>query len=357
VAFSRNGQFLASLKPDSVKVWNLLKANERVALAGHDSGVPSLAFSATDNILASSGKDQRVRIWDLAARRALRTIELDGPVQCLAFSPNGKWLATGDGSVGETVPKTLNVWSMTDARFRKVIAHDLGTGGDQSVTSAAFSPDGKYFAACANGMTLWSVTETSGAAEDIEFTKITHIDGEASLFVTFSPDSQLVMWTDKWDRVRGLDIRANRQIDLPAIMNQGWHGLAFVNDGLAFVGADGALKVWDPRANKLLHSLAEPGEFQSPHIAATPDRAYLAAVQTPETVALWDMRQNQKLFHFRPERSEVWSLAFSPKGTMLAVGLSDGGVAVWDLKRINGALKNLELAWRSDWDDDQPRPN
>jgi WD40 repeat protein len=161
-----------------------------------------------------------------------------------------------------------------------------------------------------------------------------------------------VMWTDKWDRISGWDIQTKRQINVPAIMNQGWHGLAFVHDGLAFVGADGALKIWDPRANKLLHSLGQPGVFQSPHIAATPEGDYLAAVQTPETVALWDMRENKKLFQLRPERSEVWSLAFSPKATKLAVGLSDGGVAVWDLKRINGALKDLELAWRSDWNDE-----
>jgi WD40 repeat protein len=128
-------------------------------------------------------------------------------------------------------------------------------------------------------------------------------------------------------------------------MHQGWHGLAFVQGGVAFVGPDLSVEVWDARSAEKRFSLGEPGEFQSPHIAATSDGRYLAGAHTPETVALWDVVARKRLFLFPPEHSEIWSLAFDPAGTKLAVGLSGGGVAVWDLSEMNRKLEELDLGW------------
>jgi WD40 repeat protein len=348
VAFSQNGQYLASVKLDSVKVWSLLRG-ERTVLPGHDGGVPTLAFKPPGTILTSGGKDQTVRFWDLATRLAAQApLKLAGSVQCAVYSPDGKWLATADESAGDT-PQTLSFWRTSDYQ-RQIVPHELGTEGNYAIVGAAFSPNGEYFAACGSGMQLWRVRNSSD--EGISLERINVSDGRDSLFVAFSPDSRLVAWADDWKHVRVWDIEAKRELNFKTTMHQGWHGFAFVNGGLAFVGPEGALEVWDIGANKRSFSLGEAGEFQSPHIAATPDGNYLAGVHTPETVALWDVRQRRKLFVFRPERSEIWSLAFDSKGTKLAVGLSDGGVAVWDLKRINRALADLELAWRDDWHDE-----
>jgi WD40 repeat protein len=39
----------------------------------------------------------------------------------------------------------------------------------------------------------------------------------------------------------------------------------------------------------------------------------------------------------------VWSLAWSPDGTRLTVGISDGRVAVWDLREVRARLAEFGI--------------
>ena len=62
--------------------------------------VDAVAFSPDGKTLATGGWDDLVRLWDVASGHLRAT--LNGPpnwVRCLAFSPDGKFLASG-GDVG-----------------------------------------------------------------------------------------------------------------------------------------------------------------------------------------------------------------------------------------------------------------
>jgi WD40 repeat protein len=55
------------------------------------------------------------------------------------------------------------------------------------------------------------------------------------------------------------------------------------------------------------------------------------------------MSDRKLLYSFRPEQSEVWSLDWSSDGDRLAVGLSDGGLVVWDLPTVEAELARIGL--------------
>ena len=55
----------------------------------------------------------------------------------------------------------------------------------------------------------------------------------------------------------------------------------------------------------------------------------------------WTWNGGEIAWTFREERGPVWSLAFSPDGRRLAVGLSDGGLAVWNLDRFRALLDEV----------------
>jgi WD40 repeat protein len=55
------------------------------------------------------------------------------------------------------------------------------------------------------------------------------------------------------------------------------------------------------------------------------------------------METREEILALTPEESDIWGLAWSPNGTRLAVGLSDGGLAVWDLDQVRSRLAEFGL--------------
>ena len=85
----------------------------------------------------------------------------------------------------------------------------------QAAYGLAFSPDGKFLAACGNGLTVWRVTEGkkgTGNAPRLSFERMAHLPGHRSLYLCISPDSQLLAWVDHnylvclWDLANGREI-------------------------------------------------------------------------------------------------------------------------------------------------------
>jgi WD40 repeat protein len=81
----------------------------------------------------SGSEDKTVRLWDAATGKALQTLKgHTGSVSSVAFSPDGKQVVSGSGD------KTVQLW---DAATGKALQTLKGHTG--SFSSVAFSPDGK----------------------------------------------------------------------------------------------------------------------------------------------------------------------------------------------------------------------
>src|SRR5688572_7293478 len=101
LAFSPDGRLLAT-GGDNVRLWNPETGEQLAALEGHTEGfgvwgwLRAVAFSPDGKLLASAGADGTVKLWDVAARKEIRTLmeRSDYPALAVAFSPDGKTLAT-----------------------------------------------------------------------------------------------------------------------------------------------------------------------------------------------------------------------------------------------------------------------
>src|SRR5215208_6795513 len=120
-------------------------------LTGHDSEVRDVAFSPDGKLLASASGDKSVRLWDVATGQQ-RGEPLTGhtnSVYKVAFSPDGKLLASASGD------KTVRLW---DVASGKPHGEPL-TGHKGAVMEVAFSPDGELLASAGLDGTvrLWDV--------------------------------------------------------------------------------------------------------------------------------------------------------------------------------------------------------
>jgi serine/threonine protein kinase/WD40 repeat protein len=340
LTLSRDGRTLVSMGYQSVRVWDLAGASERIELAGHVGGVPGLAFGPDGAILASSGKDQTVKLWDPSTGTLVKTLDgLPDVMQPCAFIQDGTTLVAGSyyrGFLRAWDTKHWTVVEEADGKTRQANGPIYGM-------DTARGTRGEYLATSGMRLQVWRVGRADRGA--LVWEPVAEHVSPGSQDVALSPDASLVAHVEGGTAIRVRDLAKDRPLPYsgPSLMF-GWHALAFRSDReLVFIAGDGTAVVWDVVANRLVRTIGAPGQFEAYHSAVSGDGRWLAAQDTPTAVAVVDLQRGEIAFTFREERSPIWSLAWSPDARRLAVGLSDGGLVVWDLERVRTQLKAIGL--------------
>ena len=124
-------------------------------MVGHGGPVRSVAFSPDGKILASGSEDRSVRLWHIATGECAEILhEHTKPVRAVAFSPNGNFLASGSED------QTVRLWDMNTWKCLTIL-NCFGKQDEESnwVWSVAFSPDGQILASAGEDGTirLWDI--------------------------------------------------------------------------------------------------------------------------------------------------------------------------------------------------------
>ncbi len=146
LAWSPEGTWLASGRVD-ITIWDIASKNKFQTLEGHKDFIRDLVFSPDGQYLASACMDKTVRVWDISTGKVLYVLRPQGlviylksgpvvnpislPMSAVAFSPDGKKLATGGAD------RVVRMWDAAKGE----LLHEY-KGHRMSITAVVFSPDG-----------------------------------------------------------------------------------------------------------------------------------------------------------------------------------------------------------------------
>jgi WD40 repeat protein len=324
LAYSPDGKRLAAgfdFPENKVRLWDTTTGKLMAVMEGHKNLVNHLAFSPDGTRLASGSLDQTVWLWDGVTGQKVATLRGHSSfVTSLAFTPDGRHLLSGSAD------GTLRMWDGHTGDLVAVLHGHEGSVG------AAVSPDGRTIASAATDRTirLW---DTEVAARNGV------LGGHKSYVydVAFSPDNEQVA-SAAWDSSARLwDATTGRQTAFLEHRSPFVTSLAFSRDGRTLVTANTSIGsiLWDLATSKLRSTIPEHGQTNRCHqqIALSTDGRILATSQL--SVQLYDMNAKRPLAELTTKQTGVSAslqfgpcVAFSPDGAVLVTGGPD--IHFWD---------------------------
>ena len=305
--------------------WDQTEGGQLHTFTGHSNLVYCLAFSPDGRLLASGGWDGELFLWDVPGRVRLSHFKPGGgELRSIAISSDGGLMAVGTQS-------EVSLWRVSDPRepglLRRRPAKEarvafvpntsqVAIGLVQSVWGYGFEPGSVELWDHESGQTIRELPETGS--------RIALPSVGSALFTGVRHDR-----LQRWDLSTGHPT-ATAHFPWPL------RSMSCSPDGRWLVTASGEednrAQLWDAVNLRSIRTLIRHEEKTDVwDVAFSADSRFAATAHADQLVRVWSIETPSAPMILRGHGGEVRAVCFSPDGTLLATGGADETVRLWDL--------------------------
>jgi WD40 repeat protein len=287
--------------------------------------IHSVAFSPDGRWLASGDFNGDIRLWD-ARTHQLQSISIGHTnwVRAMTFSPDCRTLASGSFDC------TVRLWDVNTGECLQTFADR-----NQAVNSVVFSPDGNLLVSGSDNILVRGSDDWTIGIWDVntgECLKTFADYTEAVYSVALSPDGQTIASGGADPNIRLWNIRDGRCFKTVATHQGRVLSVAFSPDGRTFAsgGADATVKLYNVSTGECLRTcLGHSDELKS--VIFSPDGRTIVSGGKDRNIKLWDVRTGQCLKTLVGHEDWIWSIACDSTHQIVASGSEDRTVRLWSL--------------------------
>ena len=322
----------------SLNVPNVLRT-----FAEEDSSVAAVALDPTGAYLATGTVNGQVKIWKTKTGELLQTITQDGIIEALDFSPDGSQLGVASAGSGDR-DGVAKMWSVPDGKELFNLSKQAGP-----VNDIAFSPDGKLIATAGEDGVIYFWDARQGVYKSPIY------NNENPVYtLDFSPDSKLLVSGGADNNAAIWNVETGGLVRTLRGHTGNIYSVAFnpTGDRIITGSSDRNAIVWNVADGSILQTLR--GNYSTIYgVDYAPDG--LSMLTAASGVKLWDYFYGTERFNLAAHHGEVLAEAYSKDGQYILTGSRDRTAKLWanfllidTLKMKQNIGRNLDAQYSFD---------